>query len=113
MVLYPESGTIDEDEALSRVARDFAGLGLALERVMVADRSAMAGVTVGDAERRGAGAFFIVGISRGERDAMVRPAADERLTAGCALLVVARPGSAAALAAFTTRTEVRAGRNIF
>jgi voltage-gated potassium channel len=113
MVLYPESEAIEDDEALARMARDFSGLGLALERLTVADRSTVAGISIADAERRGAGAFFIVGISRGERDAMVRPAADEKLVAGCSVLVVARPGSGAALAAFTTRTEVRAGRNIF
>jgi len=44
---------------------------------------------------------------------MVRPASDERLGADDMVLVVARPGSAAALALFSTRREVRAGRNIF
>jgi voltage-gated potassium channel len=109
MVLYPESATIEEDGELARMTRDFALIGLTMERMTVAPRSTMDGLAVADAERRG----FIVGIGRGERDAMVRPATDEKLTNGCKVLVVAKPGSAAALALFSTRAEVRAGRNIF
>jgi voltage-gated potassium channel len=113
MVLYPDSATIEEDEELARMTRDFASLGLTMERVTVAERSTMDGLTVADAERRGGGAFFIVGIGRGERENMVRPASDEKLGRGHKVLVVARPGSAAALALFSTRSEVRAGRNVF
>jgi voltage-gated potassium channel len=113
MVLYPDSATIEADEELARMTRDFASLGLTMERLTVAERSAMDGTSVADAERRGAGCFFIVGIGRGERETMVRPASDEKLAAGHRVLVVARPGSAAALALFSTRAEVRAGRNVF
>ncbi|WP_404713482.1 potassium channel family protein [Sphingomonas sp. MMS24-J13] len=113
MVLYPESATIEQDDELARMTRDFALIGLTMERMTVAPGSTMDGLAVADAERRAGGAFFLVGIGRGERDAMVRPAADEKLTSGCKVLVVAKPGSAAALALFSTRAEVRAGRNIF
>lgn len=113
MVLYPDSATIEDDSELDRITRDFSTLGLVLERLTVAPRSTMDGLSVADAERRGGGAFFVVGIGRGERDAIVRPARDEKLTAGLKVLVVARPGAAAALALFSTREEVRAGRNVF
>jgi voltage-gated potassium channel len=113
MVLYPESATIEEDDDLARMTRDFGLLGLTMERMTVAPRSTMDGLAVAEAERRAGGAFFIVGIGRGERETMVRPAADEKLSEGCKVLVVARAGSAAALALFSTRAEVRAGRNIF
>jgi voltage-gated potassium channel len=113
MVLYPESSRIDQDADLARTSREVAGLGLALERLVVAPQSTMDGLTVEEAERRGGGCFFITSIGSGERGAIVHAARDERLAAGQAVLVVARPGSAAKLALFSNREAVRAGRNTF
>ena len=113
LVLYPESAAIADDAQAARLATDLAAIGLDLERLTVADRSGAAGLTVGEVERRAQGAFFLVGIARGERDQMVRPASDERLAAGDRVMVVTRGGAAAALSIFTTRGEVRAGRTTF
>ncbi|HWI85951.1 MAG TPA: potassium channel protein [Sphingomonas sp.] len=113
MVLYPQSAAIEDDAELSRLARDFGLLGLTLERLAVAVRSTMDGLSVAQAERRGGGSFFIVGISRGQRDAMVRPASDEVMHAGDMVMVVAKPGTAAPLSLFTIREAVRTGRNSF
>jgi voltage-gated potassium channel len=113
MVLYPESQAIEENEELARMAQDFALIGLALERLMVTERSTMDGLSVAAAEKRGGGTFFIVGIARGENAAMVRPAPDEVMMAGDGVMVVARPGATAALSLFKIREKVRAGRNTF
>jgi voltage-gated potassium channel len=112
MVLYPESQAIEENEELARMAQDFALIGLALERMIVAERSTMDGLSVANGEKRGGGSFFIVGISRGEQE-MVRPAPDEVMKAGDMVMVVARPGANAALALFRIREKVRSGRNTF
>jgi voltage-gated potassium channel len=113
MLLYPESDRLGENEETARLVRDFSGLGLTLEQIVVVERSTMDGLNVAEAERRGQGAFFIVRLDRGERGAMVRPAPDERLAAGDRVMLVTRPGTTQALALFTGRAEVRAGRNVF
>jgi voltage-gated potassium channel len=113
MVLYPESQAIEENEELGRMGRDFALLGLALERLVVTERSTMDGLSIAQAEKRGGGIFFIVGISRGQQEAMVRPAPDEVLKAGDMVMVVARPGANTALSLFKIREKVRSGRNTF
>jgi voltage-gated potassium channel len=113
MVLYPESVAIEENEELSRMARDFGLLGLSLERLTVSERSTMDGLSIANGEKRGGGGFFIVGIARGQQEAMVRPAPDEVMRAGDMVMVVARPGTAAALSLFKIREAVRTGRNTF
>jgi len=113
MVLYPHSAALEEDEELSRLARDFGLLGLALERLIIAERSTMDGLSTAEGERRGGGSFFIVGIARGGRDAMVRPAREEIMRAGDMVTVVTRPGMTAQLSLFRIREAVRTGRNTF
>jgi voltage-gated potassium channel len=113
MVLYPERQAIEENEELSRMAQDFALIGLALERLAVRERSTMDGLTIAQGEKRGGGAFFVVGIARGQQEAMVRPAPDEVMKGGDMVMVVARPGANAALSLFKIREAVRTGRNTF
>ena len=113
MVLYPESQAIEENAELGRMAQDFALIGLSLERLIVAERSTMDGLSVTNGEKRGGGTFFIVGISRGQQETMVRPAPDEVMKAGDKVMVVARPGANAALSLFKIREAVRTGRNTF
>jgi voltage-gated potassium channel len=113
MVLYPESQAIEENEELGRMAQDLALIGLALERLAVRERSTMDGLTIAQGEKRGGGAFFVVGIARGQQEAMVRPAPDEVMKGGDMVMVVARPGANAALSLFKIREAVRTGRNTF
>jgi voltage-gated potassium channel len=113
MVLYPESQAIEENTELGRMAQDFALIGLARERLTVSERSTMDGVSIAQGEKRGGGAFFIVGISRGEQKIIVRPAPDEVMKAGDVVMVVSRPGATAALALFKIREAIRTGRNTF
>jgi voltage-gated potassium channel len=113
MILYPESSAISDEGERERLVENFGRIGLALERVTVADRSSMVGLTVSEAERRGNGAFFIVGLATGEREAMTRPDDEARLQAGSVALVLTRQGVIAPLALFKIREGVRAGRNLF
>jgi voltage-gated potassium channel len=112
MILHPHAQHLD-DERLGGMARDFADLGLGLERIAVAEGAALAGGTVGDAERRGNGAFFIVHIERDSGEEIARPGPDVAIAAGDRVLLIAREGVTAVQALFTAREKVRAGRNVF
>lgn len=113
MILFPASGDLLDDTRMAKARGELGELGLDLEKIVVAKGAAMCGITVADAERRAAGAVFIVQINRGEDGRMVRPAPDEVIAAGDEVLVVLRDSSRAAKALFTTREEIRAGRNRF
>jgi len=113
MILYPASEDLARDETLIPARRELEALGLELEKVPAMEGAAMCGLTVGEAERRGAGAFFIVQINRGQEQRMVRPAADERIESGDEVLILVRDAAAAARTLFTAKQEIRAGRNRF
>lgn len=113
MILYPHSQQVHGDAQLGRLRRDLEALGLDVELIEVARGSAMAGLSVEAAERRAEGSVFIVQIDRADGRAIPRPARDERLEPGDKALVVMRDVGAAARALFTSRQEIRAGRNKF
>ncbi|CAN5279236.1 potassium channel family protein [soil metagenome] len=112
MILFPASATLESEDHVSRIKGDLGELGLDLELVTVRAGSAMASLTVGAAERQAAGAFFIVQIRRGDT-AIARPATNERLFAEDQVLVLVRDSGNAARRLFTTRAEIRAGRNTY
>jgi voltage-gated potassium channel len=112
MILYPASGALASDEELARAKHDLGELGIDLELVVAREGAAMANLTVGEAERRGSGAFFVVRIRRGE-SSIARPPSDEIIRAGDEVLVLVRDAGAAARKMFNTKAEIRAGRNIF
>ncbi|WP_448664347.1 potassium channel family protein [Sphingomonas sp. CJ20] len=113
MILYPASNDLIDDARLGKARTELGELGLDLEKVRAVKGAAMCGITVAEAERRAAGALFIVQINRGEDGRMVRPAPDERIEPGDEVLIVVRDSSRAAKALFSTREEIRAGRNRF
>lgn len=113
MILYPESAAIRDDATLRRIAGGLGEVGLGLERLTVAARSAAIGITVADAERRGAGTFMVVQIERDGGPVVARPASDERIAEGDRLLLVARDAAVAARLLFGARGEIRVGRNVY
>jgi voltage-gated potassium channel len=112
MILFPASATLDDDDRIAQVKGELGELGLDLELVPVLPGSAMARLTVGEAERQGAGAFFIVQIRRAGT-AIARPAKDERLKSDDQLLVVVRDSGNAARRLFNSKEQIRVGRNTF
>lgn len=112
MILYPASGALSSDEAVVRARNDLGELGLDLELVVAEPGTAMANLSVGDAERLAAGAFFIVQIKRGDIS-ITRPPHDERILAGDEVMVLVRDAGTVARKLFTNKVEVRVGRNRF
>jgi voltage-gated potassium channel len=112
MVLFPETDRFikgsDRMQAFEKQMRD---LGLDVEVVTVAERSAAAGVDVETLERNARGAFFVVQINRKNGEAVTRPPRDFPIETGDSLLVVSR--SAGAVSAFfaSPRGRSRSGRN--
>ncbi|MDO7842464.1 potassium channel family protein [Sphingomonas immobilis] len=112
MILFPASATLEGDARMTQVRGDLGELGLDLELVPVLAGSAMARLTVGEAERQGAGAFFIVQIRRADT-AISRPAKDEPLQPDDTVLVLVRDSGNAARRLFNSKEQLRTGRNVF
>jgi voltage-gated potassium channel Kch len=114
MVLFPETDRFvrgsERMQDFERVMRD---LGLDVEVVVVGERSAAAGRTVGELETNAKGAFFVVQIDRKAGDTLARPPQEIRIEVGDRVMVVGR--SAGQVSAFfaTPATRPRAGRNSY
>ena len=109
MILFPASTDLAADGRLDQARRDLGALGLDLELVVASEGAAMSSLTVGEAERQGGGAFFIVQIRRGE-EAIARPARDENIQVGDEVMVLVRDAGATARKLFTTKADNRVGR---
>jgi voltage-gated potassium channel len=109
MILYPETTRFvrgsDRMRDFEKVLRD---LGMELEMVVAGENTAVVGATVGELERRGQGAFFVVQIDRQGGETVTRPASSTVVGAGDGLLVVGRNG--AALSGVMTAPRTRGGR---
>jgi voltage-gated potassium channel Kch len=91
MILYPQTARFirgsDRMRDFEKVLRD---LGMEMEMVIAAEKSAAAGVTVAELELRGKGAFFVVQIDRAGGETVTRPPGSTVIAAGDGLLVVGR-----------------------
>ncbi|MGD9812028.1 MAG: TrkA family potassium uptake protein [Sphingobium sp.] len=102
MILYPTTaafvGSSDQMRDMKRGLHEF---GLELETVTAIPDSAMIGETVGEAERRSQGAFFIVEIRRQGGPTIGHPAEDVRIEAGDQIVLVVRGSRVSAGAVFS------------
>lgn len=109
MILYPATG-----EALAQIGavkRNLHDFGLDLEVVELLPDGALTGETVGEAERRGDGAFFVVQIDRTNGQSIEHPGEDVTLEAGDKVMLVVRGSRLSAGAVFSaTRKPVKRGR---
>ena len=90
MVLHPASEAAEEQAGLSRMAHDFALLGMTLERFTVGEQSPLVGLDVGRAEARASHACFIVAIVRDGEPPLFRPTPDQPISATDEIAVVGR-----------------------
>ena len=112
LILYPATDrALDEGARMTDVKRQLHEFGLDLEVVQIAPKSALLGETVGEAERRGNGAFFVVQIDRGDGKCIEHPGEDVRLEVGDNVLLVVRGSRLSAGAVFNAPARpIRSGR---
>lgn len=121
MILYPATVSVVTGSAeMAARKRALQDLGLDLEVVTATANGALTGHTVGEAERRGAGAFFVVQIDRPggvkggtyqPAQSITHPGEDVTIEPDDALLLVVRGSRLAVGALFTTpATPMRTGR---
>jgi voltage-gated potassium channel Kch len=109
LILYPATARfIRGSERMRDFEKVLRDLGLDMELIVAGENSAAAGATIGDLERRGQGAFFVVQIDRRDGDTITRPPPSTVVGPGDGLLVVGRPG--ASLSGLMTAPKPRGGR---
>jgi voltage-gated potassium channel len=114
MILYADSGLSRDGVVAADTDKLLQSLGLEFDVLTVPVNGALTGALVSEAERRGAGAFFIVQIERKGGGAVARPDPGTRIEAGDGIGYIARGGSAAIRALFDVPAEpIRAGRTTF
>ncbi len=103
MILYPSTARfVGESPEMRDMKRGLHEFGLELEVITVAKDGAVAGESVGDAEQRGQGAFFIVQIDRANGQSILHPGEDVRIDVGDQVVLVVRGSKVAAGAIFST-----------
>ena len=112
MILYPSTARfVDESPQMRDFKRGLHEFGLELEVVTVPANGALTGASVGEAERRGKGSFFIVEIDRAHGQVFVHPGEDVRIETGDTVVLVLRSTRVSGGAIFAAaRQPVRLGR---
>lgn len=112
MILFPHTDRfVSGSEPMREMKRGLHELGLELEAVEVAEGSPMIGRSVGEAERMGNGAFFIVQVDRQGGQSIVHPGEDVRIEPGDNIVLVVRGSRVSAGAVFSIGAKsVKIGR---
>jgi len=111
IVLFPETARfVRGSERMKDFEKVLHDLGLDIEVVVAAERSAAVGLTIEALERAAAGAFHVVQINRRDGDAVTRPPADTRIESGDGLVVVGRLAGAVSGLFSPSSGGQRAGR---
>jgi trk system potassium uptake protein TrkA/voltage-gated potassium channel len=91
LILFPATDHVMQNaKHMSDTRRFLHDLGLDVEVVTAAAGGALTGSSVGEAERRGAGAFFIVQIDRASGQSIQHPGEDVNIEPGDTLVLVVR-----------------------
>ena len=114
LILFPatESMLFDIRE-VGAIKGNLNGFGLDLEVVTAGERGALTGLTVGEAERRGSGAFFIVQIDREGGQSIQHPGEDVRIEPDDLILLVVRSSRLSAGAIFNAPQRSRRHGRMF
>ncbi|WP_245647568.1 potassium channel family protein [Novosphingobium lentum] len=112
LILYPATSNVMTDSAqMSEMKRSLHDFGLDLEVVEARPDGALTGESVGDAERRSNGGFFIVQIDRANGQSIAHPGEDVRIEPNDTVLLVVRGSRLAAGALFSEPARpMRMGR---
>jgi voltage-gated potassium channel len=114
MILFPQTADFLRDvEGLRTLKRNLGNFGLAIEVARAIPGGTLTGLTVSEAEKRGAGGFLIVRIDRKGGKAIHHPGPETRIEADDAVALVVRDGNALAGAMFgNTAGPMRVGRSL-
>ena len=112
MILYPRTARfVAESPELTELKRGIGELGLELEIVEMPAGSPLIGQTVGEAERRSDGGFFIVQVNRHNGQSYLHPSRDLRLESRDRIVIVLRGDRVAAGGVFSAQAQpARSGR---
>ncbi len=112
LILFPATDKVMHDaEHISDARRFLHDLGLDVEVVTAAPGGALTGGSVGEAERRGNSAFFIVQIDRANGQSIQHPGEDVGIEPGDTVMLVVRGSRLAAGAIFSAPARpVKHGR---
>ncbi len=116
MILYPSTAAfVGASESLTDMKRALHEFGLEVEIVEAHPHGAMTGETVGEAERRSGGAFFVVQVDRAGGQSIVHPGEDCRIEPGDRLMLLVRGSRVSAGAVFSTSMQGkrRSGRSLY
>lgn len=112
LILYPHTSSVmTASTGMTDIKRGLHDFGLDLEVVVATQHGGLTGESVGEAERRGNGAFFVVQVDRAGGQSIVHPGEDLRIEAGDSILLVVRGSRLSAGAMFSQPAKpVRVGR---
>lgn len=114
MVLFPETDRfVTGSERMRDVEKLLRDVGLDVEVVVAAERTAAAGATVEALEQAARGAFMVVQVNRRNGEAVTRPPLDLKIEVGDSLVVIGRRAGAVSAFFSKPRERPRAGRTVF
>lgn len=115
MILYPGTDAyVGRSEELTGMKRGLHEFGLEVEMVRASDHGAMTGITVGEAERRSQGAFFIIQMNRATGQTIAHPPEDTRIEADDEIVLLVRSSRVSAGAIFAASAlPRRTGRSFY
>jgi Trk K+ transport system NAD-binding subunit len=114
MILFPETTRFVRSSEHMRVfEKTLRDLGLGLEVVVVAPRTAVVGLTIAELEARAKGAFFVIQIEHPDGEYVTRPPGDLKVAAGDGLVVVGRAGGQINAIFNAPAERARAGRTVY
>lgn len=109
LLLYPDASKLiagTHAGNFERLALDLRRLGFDIETVAVEAGSRAAGVTVGEVEALGAGAFLVIALDRRAGGTLLQPDHHLVIEGGDGVTVLGRPGRARAMEALFTRAAI-------
>lgn len=108
LILFPRTTALNSSEKMAETKRSLNEFGLDLEVVSALPGGSLTGTTVGEAERRSGGAFFIVQIDRANGQSILHPTEEVKIETGDTILLVVRGSRLSAGALFADSTAATA-----
>ena len=114
MILYPETARfLRASEKMRELERTLRGLGLEMDVVVVPEKGALTGLSLGEIESRAKGSFFILQLNRQGGEAINSPDRSVKVKGGDGVVIVGRSGQAARALFEAPPEKIRAGRITF